>query len=124
MAFTRSNINEPNLSMGVKGKINRIIHEIATGTVADGTAKVTSFAPVAFTIDSLKVAVDSGSCTIDIEINGTGVTGMTNLSVTSTPLTATATALNSVSVDDEVTVVISNNSSALGFGLTLQSSEV
>ena len=123
MAFTKSNIGEPNLSSVVQGKVNRIIHEIATGTIENGTAKVTSFAPVAFTINSLKVAVDSGSCTIDVEINGTGVTGMTNLSVTSTPLTATATALNSVSVDDEVTIVISNNSSAIGFGLTLQSSE-
>ena len=110
------------LSTILQGKVDAVVHQIATGAVADGTASVFSFAPFAMEIDSLKVSVDSGSCSIDIEINGVGVIGMTGLAVTSSTLTATATALNSVAIDDEITMVISNNSTALGFGLTMTSS--
>ena len=63
----------------------------------------------------------AGTCTVSIRINGTSVTGLGSLSVTSTTQDATATAANSIAIGDSVTIVISSSSSATNLQFTLQS---
>lgn len=74
----------------------------------------------AFTISSIKgLQTASGTITASIKINGTNVTGLSSLSVTSTPQDATATAANTVAVGDQVTLVLASNSSAVDLAFTL-----
>ena len=69
-----------------------------------------------YTINSLKgVAVDSGTCTLAIKINGVAVTGLGSIAVTTTPQNINATAANIVADGDLLTYEFSSVSSAAGF---------
>lgn len=58
-----------------------------------------------FTINALSMVVDTGSFTgIAVKINGTAVTGLDNVTADATLDTTMATALNTVEVDDIVTI--------------------
>lgn len=70
--------------------------------------------PIAFTLDKLKgLKTTSGSGTLAVKINGTNITGMSAISLTSTPQDVTATAANSVAVGDQITFVITSASSGV-----------
>jgi hypothetical protein len=74
-----------------------------------------------YTINRLKnLKTTSGTITASIQINGVDVTGLSGLSVTSTPQSPTASGANLISVDDRVTLVLSSNSSAVGFEFTME----
>lgn len=77
-------------------------------------------ANVAYTINNLYAGDVSGTATVAIKINGTAVTGLSAVSVTSTPGTTNATALNSVSVADTVTVVITAASTPVDLFLNVK----
>lgn len=88
---------------------------IIFGAVTPGndTLYLTTYAPFAFTIDSVQnIQTSAGTITAAVKINGTNVTGLSAIAVTSTSQDATASGANSVAVGDEVTVVLSSNSSA------------
>lgn len=61
-----------------------------------------------FIINNLKVICESGTCTMDVKINGATVTGMSAISVSGTIASATATALNTVAINDSVSIVITS----------------
>jgi len=66
-------------------------------------------AEFAMTVNALHaLKVDTGSLTLTIKKNGTAITGMGAIAVTSTAQTATATAGNSLAVDDVVTYSIAS----------------
>lgn len=74
----------------------------------------------ATTINELRgVDTSAGTATISIQINGVNVTGLSNLSVTSTPQNFTASGANTVAVGARVTVNISAVSSAVDLELTM-----
>jgi hypothetical protein len=75
---------------------------------------------IALTINQLSIATVSGSCTVDVQINGTGVTGLTGISVTSTPQTVSATALNTMAIGDKLTLVVSSPSTPADLAFVLQ----
>ena len=82
---------------------------------ANGTLPLLSKAAFAHTITGVKgLKVTAGTCTIGVQINGVGVTGLASLAVTTTSQDATATALNAVAAGDAVTLVISAVSGATG----------
>lgn len=88
---------------------------------ANITIPLISSSCYAFTIngiDNLQVA--SGSITATIQINGTNVTGLSGLSVTSTPQSPTASGANTVSVGNRVTLVLSSNAGATNLEFTMQ----
>lgn len=88
---------------------------------ANGTIPLISSARYAFTINGLfNLKTSAGTITAAIQINGTNVTGLSALSVTSTPQSPTATAANSVSIGDRVTLVLSSNSTAANLETTLK----
>jgi hypothetical protein len=72
------------------------------------------------TINELRgLKTTSGTCTISIQIDSVNVTGLTNLSVTSTAQNPTASAANIASVEQDVTLVISAVSSPNKLQFTL-----
>lgn len=90
------------------------------GAVADGTYIMHTYAVFAFTINSINgLKHTSGTSTLAVKINGTDVTGLSALSVSSTPQNATATAANSVAIGDQITFVVSSGSSPVDLFSTL-----
>ena len=77
----------------------------------DDTITLRLYAHYAFTINELRIKTASGTCTVAVKIDGTDVTGISAVAVSSTEATGTATAANSVSVGQTVTLVISSSSS-------------
>lgn len=74
---------------------------------------LTNYATFAFTIlKAWKVQTTTGTVTLNVKINSTSVTGLSSISVTSTPQDVTATAANIVAVGDAVTVTPSSNANA------------
>ena len=66
--------------------------------------------PYGGTISTLKYFTGAGSFTVAIKVNGTTVTGLSAVAVSSsTPATATATALNVFAAGDNITAVITGS---------------
>lgn len=87
---------------------------------SDMTYVLDQSASYAYTINTLIIATASGTTTAAIKINGTNVTGISAVSVSSSPATGTATAANSVSIGDQVTLVLSSSSSPTNMGFTMK----
>ena len=94
------------------------------GISADGTYRLEHRAKYAYTVEEIDIIADGGTCTAQIAINGTPVTGMSSLSVTTTSLNASATAANTVNVGDELQLVISAASSLDNVSLSLRTVRV
>lgn len=73
----------------------------------NGTYIIEHVAKYAYTIEEIDIVCDAGSCTVAIAINGTNVTGLGSVSVTTTSNNNNAIALNTVSIGQEVTMVVS-----------------
>ncbi len=66
--------------------------------------------PYAGTISTLKYFTGAGSFNVAIKVNGTTVTGLSAVAVSSsTPATATATAANTFAAGDNITAVITGS---------------
>ena len=66
--------------------------------------------PYAGTISTLKYFTGNGSFNVAIRVNGTTVTGLSAVAVSSaTPATATATAANTFAAGDNITAVITGS---------------
>lgn len=63
-------------------------------------------------LNSIAYATDSGSCTINVTIDGTSVTSWSSLSVTSTEGTTASTGNETFSGGETLRIVVSSNSSA------------
>jgi hypothetical protein len=75
---------------------------------------------IAFTVNELIAATTSGTVTLDVKINGTSITGLSAVAVSSTPSTTTATAANTIAAGDTLTVVATSPSSPVDLVLTLK----
>ena len=64
-----------------------------------------------YTIKALYIQSASGTCTASLQINGTPVTGISAVSVSSVLATANATGANTASQGNTITLVISSPSS-------------
>lgn len=80
-------------------------------TPANKTYVVLLKARHGFTITEVTAKTASGTCSVQVTIDGTNVTGG-SVSVTSTEASSTATAANVVSTGQDVAIVVSSNSSA------------
>jgi hypothetical protein len=77
--------------------------------VANDTVYLAYDAPYAGTINALTYFTGNGSFSVAIQINGTNVTGLSAVSVSSaTPATATATAANTFTAGQRITAVITS----------------
>lgn len=85
--------------------------KIRLASPINGDVSIILKSPIAFTIDNATHRLSSGSITTNLKINSTSVTGLSAVSPTSSRTTTTATAANSVAVDDEVVLTLSGASS-------------
>jgi hypothetical protein len=77
------------------------------------TYDLDTYAAFAYTINEVyQIQTSSGTVTAAVKINGTAVTGLSSISVSSTPQNVAASGANSVSVGDHVQLVFSSNSGA------------
>jgi len=80
---------------------------VTTAIVANDTVWLAYDAPYAGTVNSLTYFTGNGSFIVAVQINGTNVTGLSAVSVSSaTPATATATAANTFTAGQRITAVI------------------
>lgn len=91
--------------------VESISLEDANTSISSKTYVIELYAAYPYNINQLKIKSASGTCTAALKINGTNVTGISAVSVSSTIATGTASGANSVSVGDTVTLVISSTSS-------------
>ena len=106
------------LAFAGTGLIEQISGHIETAE--DKTYVLDLKAPYAYTINSLAAKTASGTCTAKLTIEGTDVTGISALAVSSTEDFDDATAANSVSIGDTVALVISSNAAALDLQFTVK----
>lgn len=82
----------------------------ANGAVAgNGTAYFVYSAPYSGTINSMDYLCTTGTFTAQVQINGTTVTGLGAVSVTGSGANVAATALNTFTAGQKITVVITNS---------------
>lgn len=79
-----------------------------------------TYAPFGYTVTEVyQIQTSSGTVTAALKINGTAITGLSSISVTSTPQNVAATAANTLSVGDALSLVFSSNSGAQNIQFTL-----
>ncbi len=61
---------------------------------------------VAYTINEVIAQTTSGTCTVAFKIDGTNITGLSAVAVTSTPATTTASAANTIAAGSTLTAVV------------------
>jgi len=89
---------------------------IAITAPVNETVTLSAYAPAPFTITALMQArLSAGSLTAAVAINGTPVTGLSVVAVTTTPSDTSATGANTVATGDVVTLTISGVSGATDF---------
>ena len=100
--------------------------KVETFTIHDtapvvGSVFVDAKAQIARTINGLYgLRTTSGTATITVKINGTAVTGLSSISVTSTPQDVTASGANTVAAGDVVTFEYTAVSSPVDLRATLK----
>lgn len=88
---------------------------IVSAAPADGTVVFQVYAPHALTVNSFTADVDSGTVTVALKINGTDITSLSAVAVSSTKATTNATAANTAVAGDELSIVYSSASSPVNF---------
>jgi hypothetical protein len=94
--------------------VNEVRWAIPTFNPSNGTITVVLEAGFAGTIDTFTHKMTSGTVSINVQIGGVNVTGLTSISP-GAKATSTATANNTLSSTSEVTLVFSGASSPVGF---------
>ena len=84
------------------------------------TYDIDTYAAFAYTITEVfQIQTSSGTVTAALQINATNITGLSGISVSSTPSNVPATGANTVAVGNRVQLVFSSNSSAQNINFTL-----
>lgn len=99
------------LSFSASGSSNKAIGQFFLDTPTDKTYTAMSYATFSGTINAIYgLKTSSGTLTLAIKINGTDVTSLSGLSVTSTPQNVAATAANTFAIGDRLTFTVSSSS--------------
>jgi hypothetical protein len=84
------------------------------------TYPLDTYAAFGYTVTSVEqIQTSSGTVTAALQINGTNITGLSSISVSSTPQNVTASGANTVSTGNALTLVFSSNSAATNIQFTL-----
>jgi hypothetical protein len=93
-------------------------------SIAATTYTLELYAAYAYTINELKIISGAGTCTAAVQINGTPVTGISAVSVSTSIATGTATAANTVAVGDKITLVTTSNSGLNNLQASLKTTRI
>jgi hypothetical protein len=99
------------------------VTDVFTGFIAAGADQhytIDQKAGFQYTIVTLDIVTSSGTCTAALEIDGTPVTGISAVSVSSSEATGTASAANVVSAANTLELVLSSCSSAVNVAFTIK----
>lgn len=84
------------------------------------TYPLDTYAAFGYTVTAVKqIQTASGTVTAAVKINGTSVTGLSSISVSSTPQNVTASGGNTVSIGDALSLVLSSPSAPVNIQFTL-----
>lgn len=84
------------------------------------TYPLDTYAPFGYTVTEVyQIQTSSGTVTAALKINGTAITGLSAISVSSTPQNVAASGANSVAAGNGLTVVFSSNSAAQNIQFTV-----
>ena len=109
-------------SMGYTGLIG-ITQDSFAGMIESPTNKVyviDSYAPAAYTINSLSVKTVSGTATVGVSLEGAGVSGIYGVSASSVRATQSATGNNTVAANNRVILTVSSASAPVDMEFTLK----
>jgi hypothetical protein len=88
--------------------------------LAGSTYPLDTYAAFGYTVTDVKqIQTSSGTVTAALKINGTAITGLSSISVTSTPQNVAATGANVLSAGDALSLVFSSLSSPVNIQFTL-----
>lgn len=88
------------------------------GTLSNATTTIELYAAAAATITFLKTQLSAGTATVSLAINGTPVTG-SSVSATTSVVSGTCSAANTVAAGDKITIVVASVSSAADLDFTV-----
>jgi hypothetical protein len=88
--------------------LERCFISIPIRSPIDGTYPICINPRFAMLIKQASYKTDVGTCTVAVQINGTNITGLSALAVTSTEATTVATAANVVAIGDTVQLVLTS----------------
>jgi hypothetical protein len=110
--------SQTDLQAALDSKIEAIPFGGFIETIADKTYPL--FKPDRnYMLKSLRVKSDSGTCTWAVQIGGVDVTGLSAVSVSSVEQLVSATGANTINAGSRVTIVSTNNSSAVDVEFTI-----
>lgn len=101
----------------------RVDFKMITGQIsaANGTYNIVTSAPGAMIIKSLHAVTDTGTVSIEVEIDATPITGLGAVVAAAAGASGTATAANTVAATEAITFVLtSNTGSATTVDFTLE----
>jgi hypothetical protein len=90
------------------------------GTPSNKTYTLELSAPFPYTITALYVQTSAGTATVAIQINGTNVTGLTGIAVSTSLNGGSALSANTVTLSNKVTMIVSAVSSAADLAYALR----
>ena len=93
--------------VGRKGSITYPLAANGAALTAN-TFTIVLKAPVAFTVNSVFAQTGAGSFTANIRINSTSITGMSALTVNTTPTLTNAGGANTVAVNDTISIIVTS----------------
>jgi len=93
-------------------------------SIAATTYTIELYANYAYTINELKIISGAGTCTAALKINGTDVTSISAVAVSTTIATATSSGANTVAVGDKITLVTTSNSGLSNLQLTIKTTRI
>ncbi len=105
----KATLASPTFTGNVGGIVETLKLNIPVTGIVDGVYAIELYAEFPFTINRMKIIAGAGTCTANLKINSTSVTGISAVSVTTTIATATATAANTVAVGDKITLTLSSS---------------
>jgi len=90
---------------------DEIVFNDISSSIGNNTYTLDLYATLPYTINALFILAGSGTCTAALQINGTNVTSISAVSVSTALATAFATGANTVSSGNKLTLVLSSTSS-------------
>ena len=119
-AFSAAVAGTDYMAANGSGLVEQIAFQDINTSISASTYTLLFYANYAFTINELKIISGAGTCTAAVQINGTNVTSISAVSVSTTVATGTASGANSVSVGQKVTLVITSPTSLDNLQATLK----
>jgi hypothetical protein len=95
-------------------------HNVLLTFPTNSSYTIDEYAAFPYEIQTATVKNGAGTCTLNIAINGTSVTGLSAIAATTTQGTSTATAANAVAAGNRVTITLSSVSGVDTVALTIK----